>query len=57
MPECLPPNRTAYRVETQRLVLRCWSPGDAPRLRAALDICDTHLRPMIPFMKKAGVHP
>jgi RimJ/RimL family protein N-acetyltransferase len=42
---------TAYRVETQRLVLRCWSPEDAPRLRTALDVCDSHLRPMIPFMK------
>ena len=43
--------RTAYRVETDRLVLRCWSPADAPVLRAALDACDAHLRPMIPFMK------
>lgn len=42
---------TAYRVETDRLVLRCWSPADAPVLRAALDACDAHLRPMIPFMK------
>lgn len=42
---------TAYRVETDRLVLRCWSPKDAPVLRAALDACDAHLRPMIPFMK------
>lgn len=42
---------TAYRVETDRLVLRCWSPVDAPVLRAALDACDAHLRPMIPFMK------
>lgn len=43
--------RTAYRVETGRLVLRCWSPEDAPILRAALDANDGHLRPMIPFMK------
>ena len=42
---------TAYRVETGRLVLRCWTPGDAPRLRAALDVCDAYLRPWIPFMK------
>lgn len=46
-----PPTRTAYRVETEHLVLRCWSPADAPVLRAALDACDAHLRPMIPFMK------
>ena len=44
-------NRTAYRVQTDRLVLRCWSPEDAPALRRALDDCDAHLRPMIPFMK------
>jgi len=43
--------RTAYRVETKRLVLRCWSPADAPVLRAALDACDAYLRPWIPFMK------
>jgi len=46
-----PQVRNAYRVETERLVLRCWSPADAPVLRAALDACDAHLRPMIPFMK------
>ena len=43
--------RTAYRILTERLVLRCWSPEDAPVLREALDACDAHLRPMIPFMK------
>jgi RimJ/RimL family protein N-acetyltransferase len=40
-----------YRVETDRLLLRCWSPEDAPALRAALDESDRHLRPWIPFMK------
>lgn len=44
-------NRTAYRVETERLVIRCWSPEDAPVLRAVLDANANHLRPMIPFMK------
>ena len=42
----------AYRVETERLVLRCWSPADAAVLRAALDASDAHLRPWIPFMKE-----
>lgn len=42
---------TAYRLETPHLVLRCWSPEDAPTFRAALDENDQHLRPMIPFMK------
>ncbi len=43
--------RPAYRLETERLVLRCWSPRDAPRVRAALDRSDAHLRPWVPFMK------
>jgi len=42
---------TAYRIETDRLLLRCWSPRDASCLRAAIDACDAHLRPMIPFMR------
>jgi RimJ/RimL family protein N-acetyltransferase len=41
----------AYRVETPRLLLRCWEPADAPALRAVLDDSGTHLRPWIPFMK------
>jgi RimJ/RimL family protein N-acetyltransferase len=42
---------TAYRIETSRLVMRCWSPADARLLRACLDENDRHLRPWIPFMK------
>ncbi len=42
---------TAYRIETERLLIRCWSPQDAPLLRAALDESDQHLRPWIPWMK------
>lgn len=45
------PTRTAYRVETDRLVLRCWEPGDARAMRSSLDRNDQHLRPWIPFMK------
>lgn len=41
----------AYRVETARLVIRCWMPSDAVSLRAALDDSDRHLRPWIPFMR------
>jgi RimJ/RimL family protein N-acetyltransferase len=44
------PPRPAYRVESERLVIRCWSPGDGPRLRTAIDECDAHLRPWIPWM-------
>jgi RimJ/RimL family protein N-acetyltransferase len=34
----------AYRIHTPRLVLRCWNPGDAPRLKAAIDESLEHLR-------------
>ena len=43
--------RVAYRIETERLLMRCWSPADAVELRTALDESDRHLRPWIPFMK------
>jgi RimJ/RimL family protein N-acetyltransferase len=42
--------RVAYRIETPRLTLRCWSPEDAPAFRSAVDHSDKHLRPWIPFM-------
>ncbi|MCZ6761642.1 MAG: GNAT family N-acetyltransferase [Gammaproteobacteria bacterium] len=45
------PINIAYRIETDRLLMRCWSPADAPVLRAALDESDQHLRPWIPWMK------
>lgn len=35
----------AYRVETERLVLRCWSPADAPLLSDAIESSLEHLRP------------
>jgi len=50
MPET-PITPTAYRIETDRLLMRCWSPADARTLRACLDDNDEHLRPWIPFMK------
>jgi RimJ/RimL family protein N-acetyltransferase len=39
----------AYRIVTRRLVLRCWEPGDAPRLKAAIDVSLDHLRPWMPW--------
>ncbi len=33
-----------YRVETPRLVVRCWSPDDAPRAKKAEDESRDHLR-------------
>jgi len=39
----------AYRVETARLVLRCWEPADAPLLKTAVDASLDHLRPWMPW--------
>ena len=36
-----------YRIETERLVLRCWEPRDAPLLKEALDSSLDHLRPFM----------
>jgi RimJ/RimL family protein N-acetyltransferase len=39
----------AYRIETERLVIRCWEPADAPLLKAAIDANLEHLRPWMPW--------
>jgi RimJ/RimL family protein N-acetyltransferase len=39
----------AYRVETPRLVLRCWQPSDAEALHAAVLESVAALRPWIPW--------
>jgi RimJ/RimL family protein N-acetyltransferase len=44
----------AYRIETERLVIRCWDPADAPLLKEALDSSLEHLRP---FMEWAHDEP
>ena len=38
-----------YRLETERLVIRCWEPRDAPLLKDALDTSLDHLRPWMPW--------
>ena len=43
------PPSPAYRVETERLVIRCWEPRDAPLLKAAVDASLDHLRPWLPW--------
>jgi RimJ/RimL family protein N-acetyltransferase len=40
----------AYRIQTGRLVIRCWEPKDAPLLKAAIDANIEHLRPWMPFI-------
>ena len=40
---------TVYRIHTPALVLRCWSPADAPRLMAAKNASKEHLLPWMPW--------
>jgi RimJ/RimL family protein N-acetyltransferase len=44
-----------YRIVTERLVLRCWEPADAPRLKDAVDSSLDHLRPWMPWAHEAPV--
>jgi RimJ/RimL family protein N-acetyltransferase len=47
MPTQLP--GPAYRIQTQRLLIRCWEPTDARLLKAAIDASLDHLRPWMPW--------
>ena len=38
-----------YRIVTERLVVRCWNPVDAPLLKDAVDASVEHLRPWMPW--------
>jgi RimJ/RimL family protein N-acetyltransferase len=38
-----------YRIVTERLVLRCWDPRDAPLLKNAVDSSLDELRPWMPW--------
>lgn len=38
-----------YRIQTERLVIRCWSPSDAPLLKDAVDSSLDHLRAWMPW--------
>lgn len=39
----------AYRIVTERLVIRCWEPRDAASLKLAVDGSLPHLRPWVPW--------
>jgi len=39
----------AYRIVTDRLVVRCWDPTDASKLKSAIDMSIDHLRPWMPW--------
>jgi RimJ/RimL family protein N-acetyltransferase len=38
-----------YRIETERLVIRCYEPRDAPLLKDAIDSSLEHLQPWMPW--------
>ncbi len=38
-----------YRIETERLVIRCYEPRDAPLMKDAIDSSLEHLRPWMPW--------
>lgn len=40
----------AYRIQTPRLVIRCWMPADAPLLADAVTASLEHLRPWMPWV-------
>lgn len=40
-----------YRIETRRLVIRCYEPEDAPLLKAAVDASIEHLLPWMPWAR------
>jgi RimJ/RimL family protein N-acetyltransferase len=40
-----------YRIETERLVIRCYEPEDAPLLNAAVDSSIEHLLPWMPWAR------
>ena len=40
-----------YRIETARLVIRCYDPTDAPLLKEAIDASVAHLRPWMPWIQ------
>ncbi|MFO0840518.1 MAG: GNAT family N-acetyltransferase [Phycisphaerae bacterium] len=40
-----------YRIETQRLIVRCYDPADAPRVKIAIDASLDHLRPWMPWSR------
>jgi RimJ/RimL family protein N-acetyltransferase len=42
---------TPYRIETERLVLRCYEPDDAAFLKEAVDSSIEHLRPWMPWVR------
>jgi RimJ/RimL family protein N-acetyltransferase len=45
----IPENNPAYRIQTERLIIRCWQPTDAALLKEAVDASLDHLRSWLPW--------
>lgn len=43
--------QVVYRIETERLTIRCWEPRDAPRLNAAMRASWDHLAAWMPWAR------
>lgn len=41
----------AYKIETERLIIRCYEPADAQKLKDAIDESIEHLLPWMPWAK------
>ncbi|MBY8988448.1 MAG: N-acetyltransferase, partial [Candidatus Lokiarchaeota archaeon] len=41
----------AYRIESERLVIRCYNPNDALLLQKSIQESVEHLRPWLPWVK------
>ena len=44
-------NDPPYRIVSERLVIRCWDPQDAPRLKEAIDSSLDRLQPWMPWAR------
>ena len=42
----------AYRILTPRMCIRCWTPADAPALKAAVDASREYLLPWMPWARQ-----
>lgn len=40
-----------YKIETDRLIIRCYQPSDAIMFKQAIDSCIDHLLPWMPWAK------
>ncbi|MHA2288378.1 MAG: GNAT family N-acetyltransferase [Promethearchaeota archaeon] len=41
----------AYRIESERLIIRCYNPSDAPLLQKSIQESLEHLKPWLPWVK------